>query len=60
MLGLPKRYKSHKGLEPTKEQSANYVDKQTSGTKNIDAGTAAERLKGREAQIAKALKDSGA
>ena len=55
MEALPERYKkhkSHKALEPTKEQAANYID---TGTKDLTAETAAKRL---EAEARKARLDA--
>ena len=60
MEPVPKRYSSHKCLEPKGECTKNYVDKQKSGTKDLTLDTAKKRLSGREKQIADALKDAGA
>ena len=58
MEGIPKRYTSHKDLEPTKEQAANYVD---TGTKDLTAETAAKRVKAeaRKARLDAAIEAAG-
>jgi len=59
---LPERFKTYKNckdIEPKGECTKNYVDKQTSGTKDLSASTAAKRISGRDEQLKKALKDAG-
>lgn len=62
MEPLPERFKTYKNckdIEPKGECTKNYVDKQTSGTKDLSASTAAKRISGRDEQLKKALKDAG-